>query len=375
MYIESHPRPFTLSLEGLFSFLLSPVVSFLQPSNLQTFQRSTCLGRRLPQHSNLQPANISTPLNPNSLPFNPFADPHPLNLYATIFYKNMAGEGDAPAPAGSLPTLALSPLAATLMDLSASVANKRLTGQAKLFRCNTYKNPRGGLRPPFRNSRPSNPQLSRCQEFLSTTSLADPYPPAPLFREFSLPRNTRSRLPAASSAPSASATSAGTGTGVLSSTAPAAEFGTLYGGFIPEPASEPIVEPPPEAQGAAPAEQAPEATITTNAAKGAAFENNVVEATKVTDTNVQQQVTLKTESGVKTRMDVVSTTPTGGVRLQEAKSSGTAPLTKNQTAAHPEIARSGATVVGRGKPGYPGGTRIPPTKVEVVRPTTPPPPE
>ncbi len=315
MYIESHPRPFTLSLEGLFSFLLSPVVSFLQPSNLQTFQRSTCLGRRLPQHSNLQPANISTPLNPNSLPFNPFADPHPLNLYATIFYKNMAGEGDAPAPAGSLPTLALSPLAATLMDLSASVANKRLTGQAKLFRCNTYKNPRGGLRPPFRNSRPSNPQLSRCQEFLSTTSLADPYPPAPLFREFSLPRNTRSRLPAASSAPSASATSAG------------------------------------------------------------AFENNVVEATKVTDTNVQQQVTLKTESGVKTRMDVVSTTPTGGVRLQEAKSSGTAPLTKNQTAAHPEIARSGATVVGRGKPGYPGGTRIPPTKVEVVRPTTPPPPE
>ncbi len=144
MYIESHLRPFTLSLEGLFSFLLSPVVSFLQPSNLQTFQRSTCLGRRLPQHSNLQPVNISTPLNPKSLPLNPFADPHPLNLYATIFYKNMAGEGDAPAPVGSLPTLALSPLAATLMDLSASVANKKLTGQAKLFRCNTYKKPGGG---------------------------------------------------------------------------------------------------------------------------------------------------------------------------------------------------------------------------------------
>src|SRR6266567_3304343 len=161
VYIESHLRPFTLSLEGLFSFLLSPVVSFLQPSNLQTFQRSTCLGRRLPQHSNLQPVNISTPLNPNSLPFNPFADPHPLNLYATIFYKNMAREGDAPAPAGSLPTLALSPLAATLMDLSASVANKRLTGQAKLFRCNTYKNPRGGVFFPFWNSKPSNPQSSK----------------------------------------------------------------------------------------------------------------------------------------------------------------------------------------------------------------------
>src|SRR6266567_921030 len=151
VYIESHLRPFTLSLEGLFSFLLSPVVSFLQPSNLQTFQRSTCLGRRLPQHSNLQPVNISTPLNPNSLPFNPFADPHPLNLYATIFYKNMAREGDAPAPAGSLPTLALSPLAATLMDLSASVANKRLTGQAKLFRCNTYKKQGGRISVPFWN--------------------------------------------------------------------------------------------------------------------------------------------------------------------------------------------------------------------------------
>ena len=35
---------------------------------------------------------------------------------------------------------------------------------------------------------------------------------------------------------------------------------------------------------------------------------------------------------------------------------------------HPEIEKSGATVVGRGKPGYPGGTQIPPTRVEVVRP-------
>ena len=111
-----------------------------------------------------------------------------------------------------------------------------------------------------------------------------------------------------------------------------------------------------------------ETGIAANAAKGAAFEKAVVSATKATDTNVAEQLTLKTESGVKTRMDVVSTKASGEVRLQEAKSSATAPLTANQAAAHPEIAQTGATVVGQGKPGYPGGTQIPPTKVEVVRP-------
>ena len=38
-----------------------------------------------------------------------------------------------------------------------------------------------------------------------------------------------------------------------------------------------------------------------------------------------------------------------------------------QSAAHPEIGRTGATVDGQGKPGYPGGTQIPPTQVQVVR--------
>jgi RHS repeat-associated protein len=108
-------------------------------------------------------------------------------------------------------------------------------------------------------------------------------------------------------------------------------------------------------------------TIERNAANGAAFEKSVVAATK-TDINVAEQVTLKTESGVKTRMDVVSTKASGEIRLQEAKSSATAPLTKNQQLAHPEIGKTGATVVGQGKPGYPGGAKIPPTKVDVVRP-------
>jgi len=59
---------------------------------------------------------------------------------------------------------------------------------------------------------------------------------------------------------------------------------------------------------------------------------------------------------------------TGEVKLTEAKSSETAPLTKNQKLAFPEIERSGATVVGKGKPPFTGGTKIKPTKVDVVRP-------
>jgi hypothetical protein len=83
-------------------------------------------------------------------------------------------------------------------------------------------------------------------------------------------------------------------------------------------------------------------TITENAAKGAAFEKAVVKATEATDTDVAEQVTLKTQSGVKTKMDVVSKTDSGTVRLQEAKSSAEAPLTRNQKLAHPEIEKTGA---------------------------------
>ena len=52
-------------------------------------------------------------------------------------------------------------------------------------------------------------------------------------------------------------------------------------------------------------------------------------------------------------MDVVSTNSSGQVALTEAKSSETAPLTAAQKKAHPEISQT-ATVVGKGKPGYPG---------------------
>lgn len=58
----------------------------------------------------------------------------------------------------------------------------------------------------------------------------------------------------------------------------------------------------------------------------------------------------------------------GNTVCTECKASDTAPLTKNQAAAFPEIQESGATVVGNGKPGFPGGTQIPPTTVDIIRP-------
>jgi RHS repeat-associated protein len=141
-------------------------------------------------------------------------------------------------------------------------------------------------------------------------------------------------------------------------------LGFRFGGAVEEGAAAGAAK---GVEGAA-AKGAGETDVTANASKGAAFEKTVVDATKATDSKVAEQVTLKTESGVKTKMDVVSTSASKEVRLQEAKSTATAPLTKNQKIAHPEIEKSGATVVGKGKPDYPGGTKIPPTKVEVVRP-------
>jgi filamentous hemagglutinin len=109
--------------------------------------------------------------------------------------------------------------------------------------------------------------------------------------------------------------------------------------------------------------------IRANQAKGQAFEDQVIKDLQKTQDGVVQQVTVRTQSGTRTRLDVVGRARgTGAIRATEAKSSATAPLTKNQKKAFPEIESGGAVVVGNGKPGFPGGTVIPPTKVEVVRP-------
>ena len=108
--------------------------------------------------------------------------------------------------------------------------------------------------------------------------------------------------------------------------------------------------------------------IAANKAKGDAHEAAVIADMKKTHTDVTTQVTVKTKSGTRTRLDAIGKGPGGVVAIDEAKASATAPLTRNQTIAHPDIATDGAVVVGAGKPGFPGGTVIPPTTVRIVRP-------
>lgn len=112
-------------------------------------------------------------------------------------------------------------------------------------------------------------------------------------------------------------------------------------------------------------------TITERRAAGLAFQDGVATEKAATHTDVVQDLHVKTQSGTRTVLDVAGRKSSGAADLTEAKSTATARLTKNQATAHPEIAQTGATVVGKGRPGWPGGTRIPPTKVQVVRPKKP----
>jgi len=109
-------------------------------------------------------------------------------------------------------------------------------------------------------------------------------------------------------------------------------------------------------------------TVQANKAAGDAFENQVASDFRSTGKAVVQQITIKTDSGVKTRLDIVTIDSDGKFQCVECKSSETARLTKNQKKAFQEIERTGGTVVGKGKPGVPGGTRMPPRPVEIKRP-------
>ena len=72
---------------------------------------------------------------------------------------------------------------------------------------------------------------------------------------------------------------------------------------------------------------------------------------------------------VRTRVDALTDDKDDNIVLTELKGSETAPLTKNQKPALPDVAQNGGVVVRRGKPGFQGGTEIPPKRVEVVRPS------
>src|SRR5260370_23101578 len=89
---------------------------------------------------------LSYPRSPKSFPLNSFADPHPLNLYATIFCKNGGGGGGAlDVPAFQLSdvrtfSIPLSPLTATLMDPPQVLQTKDLRHRLSLLDATLTKN-------------------------------------------------------------------------------------------------------------------------------------------------------------------------------------------------------------------------------------------
>ncbi|MFA0814299.1 MAG: hypothetical protein ACC608_00755 [Anaerofustis sp.] len=106
-----------------------------------------------------------------------------------------------------------------------------------------------------------------------------------------------------------------------------------------------------------------------NRAKGKAFETEQSKILDETWVVSVDQVTIKTNSGIKTRVDAMGIDKQGNIRIVEFKSSATAPLTKNQKIAFPEIYNSGGVVVGKGKGMFTEGYKIPAgIKIEIIRP-------
>jgi hypothetical protein len=116
------------------------------------------------------PPYIVTSLLPplKSLPFNLFADPHLLNPYATIFYKNNAGRGCAsescPTSSCSYALFANSLPCHTSENSSVSpiIATDPKTPSRKSFLCHTSKTPWGSFR-----SQPSKIPVLRTAIFKS----------------------------------------------------------------------------------------------------------------------------------------------------------------------------------------------------------------
>ncbi|MCK6450686.1 MAG: hypothetical protein L6R19_07480 [Alphaproteobacteria bacterium] len=105
-----------------------------------------------------------------------------------------------------------------------------------------------------------------------------------------------------------------------------------------------------------------------NRAVGAAFESAVGSSLQRGGYAIGRQITIETQTGTRTRLDFLTRDPrTGVIGCVECKASQTAPLTHNQTIAFPEIGQSGGTIVGAGKPGFPGGMQIPPIPVDILR--------
>jgi hypothetical protein len=111
------------------------------------------------------------------------------------------------------------------------------------------------------------------------------------------------------------------------------------------------------------------AQLEVNRAAGKVWENAVDAELDREVLDVATQLTVILPSGVRLRLDFVTRDRvTGEIRCLEAKSSQTAPVSPRQAKGFSEIEQHGATVVGEGKPGFPGGMKISPTRVEIRRP-------
>jgi hypothetical protein len=164
--------------------------------------------------------------------------------------------------------------------------------------------------------------------------------------------------------------------GVVGSAIPALGHGVV-GRFLPSRAaagrqesSGPRFDKP--ADGLSPAQQLKArraAQLKINSAAGRAWENTTDAGFDRTEVDVVRQITVELPSRTRTRLDSVTRNRmTGQIGCIECKSSATARVKPNQAKAFREMEQHEATVVGRGKPGFPGGMKIPPTQVEIRRP-------
>ncbi len=84
-----------------------------------------------------------------SLPFNSFADPHPLTTIESYLYKNMGRRGVRGCPRITVHSCFKS-FSCNTYGPPRKCCKQKTYGLAKPFRCNTYKKPGGG--PAFRRS-------------------------------------------------------------------------------------------------------------------------------------------------------------------------------------------------------------------------------
>jgi hypothetical protein len=107
-----------------------------------------------------------------------------------------------------------------------------------------------------------------------------------------------------------------------------------------------------------------------NKASGAEFERNSAEKLAALKLEFAPQITVETPSRARTRLDFMARDPmTDKIMCIECKSSETAPIKPGQRRAFREILKDGATIVGKGKPGFPGGMKVSPNQVQIWRPS------